>query len=93
MARGGHGLPEVSLGPAMPYPYTPCGQATPETAFSEMGRPQGGHLLPPWTPNAVRLCLTRILLSFFDILSSSDFIFPHFRRKPLYVLWNFFKDI
>jgi hypothetical protein len=28
MARGGHGLPKVSLGPAMPYPSTPCGRAT-----------------------------------------------------------------
>jgi hypothetical protein len=24
MARGGHGLPKVSLGPAMPYPFAPC---------------------------------------------------------------------
>jgi hypothetical protein len=28
MARGGHGLPKVSLGPAMPYPSTPCGWPT-----------------------------------------------------------------
>jgi hypothetical protein len=33
MARGGHGLPKVLLGPAMPYPSTLCGFATPETAF------------------------------------------------------------
>jgi hypothetical protein len=33
MARGGHGLPKVLLGPAMPYPSTLCGWATPETAF------------------------------------------------------------
>jgi hypothetical protein len=33
MARGGHGLPNVSLGPAMPYPSIPCGRATPETAL------------------------------------------------------------
>jgi hypothetical protein len=32
MARDGHGLPIVSLGPAMPYPSTPYGRATPETA-------------------------------------------------------------
>jgi hypothetical protein len=32
MAEGGHGLPKVSPGPGMPYPYTPCGQATPENA-------------------------------------------------------------
>jgi hypothetical protein len=29
MARGGHGLPKVSPGPAMPDPFTPCGRATP----------------------------------------------------------------
>jgi hypothetical protein len=33
MARGGHGLPKVLLGPAMPYLSTLCGFATPETAF------------------------------------------------------------
>jgi hypothetical protein len=31
MARGGYGLPKVP--PAMPYRFTPCGRATPETAF------------------------------------------------------------
>jgi hypothetical protein len=31
MARSGHGLPEVSPRLAMPYPYTPCDRATPET--------------------------------------------------------------
>jgi hypothetical protein len=48
MARGGHGLSKVSLWPAMPYPFTPCGRITPETACS--------LLLFPWTPQAVRLC-------------------------------------
>jgi hypothetical protein len=33
MARGGHGLPKVLIGPAMPYPSTLCGFATPKTAF------------------------------------------------------------
>jgi hypothetical protein len=33
IARGDHGLPKVSLGPAMLYPCMPCGQATPETAL------------------------------------------------------------
>jgi hypothetical protein len=32
MAEGGHGLPKVSPGPAMPDPSKPCGRATPETA-------------------------------------------------------------
>jgi hypothetical protein len=38
MARGGHGLPKVLLGPAMPYPSTLCGWATPETAFQAFQR-------------------------------------------------------
>jgi hypothetical protein len=33
MERGGHGLPKVSLGPAMPDPSMPCWRATPETAL------------------------------------------------------------
>jgi hypothetical protein len=36
MARGGHGLPKVSLGPAMPDLYMPCEQAVPETAVGQM---------------------------------------------------------
>jgi hypothetical protein len=33
MTRGDHGLPKASPRPAMPYPFTPCGQAIPETAM------------------------------------------------------------
>jgi hypothetical protein len=33
MARGGHGLPKVSLRPAMFYPSMPCGRATPEAVL------------------------------------------------------------
>jgi hypothetical protein len=33
MARGGHELPNVSLGTAMPNLSSPCGQASPETAL------------------------------------------------------------
>jgi hypothetical protein len=33
MARGGHGLPNVSPGPAMPDSFMLCGQTTPETAL------------------------------------------------------------
>jgi hypothetical protein len=33
MRRGGHGLPKVSPGPALPYPATPCELATPKTAL------------------------------------------------------------
>jgi hypothetical protein len=36
MARGGHGLPKVSPGPAMPNPSKPCGRATPETALRKI---------------------------------------------------------
>jgi hypothetical protein len=41
MARGGHGLHTVSLGPAMPFPSTPRRRATPETAISWVASPQG----------------------------------------------------
>jgi hypothetical protein len=40
IARSGHEFPKLLLGPAMPYPSTPCRQATPETAVSEVARPQ-----------------------------------------------------
>jgi hypothetical protein len=48
MARGGHGLPKVSPGSAMPYPSTPAGRATPKTALGPMAvsgvaSPQGGR--------------------------------------------------
>jgi hypothetical protein len=33
MARGGHGLPKVSHGPAMPDSSMPCGRAIPEKAL------------------------------------------------------------
>jgi hypothetical protein len=33
IARGGHGLSKVSLGPTMPYLSTPCRRATPDTAI------------------------------------------------------------
>jgi hypothetical protein len=33
MVKGGHGLPKVLLRPAMPYPSTPSGRATLETAL------------------------------------------------------------
>jgi hypothetical protein len=65
MARGDHGLPKVSPGPAMPDRSMPCGWATPETAPGPYGcfrdgpqsRPAAvfyplGHL----TPYAVARC-------------------------------------
>jgi hypothetical protein len=64
MARGGHGLPKVSPGPAMLYPSTPCGWVTPYSRFRG-GPPTGwvacGHLLPPWIPHAVRQCLRVVI--------------------------------
>jgi hypothetical protein len=69
-AWGGHGLPKVSPGPAMPYPSTPCGRATlkqpygPFRGSSPTRRAACGRLPPLWTPNVVRLCPRRYLLSF-----------------------------
>jgi hypothetical protein len=40
MASGGHGLPIVSPGLAMPDPSMPCGRATPGTALWPL---QGGQ--------------------------------------------------
>jgi hypothetical protein len=39
MTRGGHGLPKVSCGPAMPYHTTTCGQAVLGMASPQDGRP------------------------------------------------------
>jgi hypothetical protein len=53
MTRGGRGLPEVSLGPAMPNTYTPCRWATPETAlcpFQGWPAHRAGGLRPSSTP-------------------------------------------
>jgi hypothetical protein len=53
MARGGHGLPKVSPGPAMPYPSTPCGRVTRETAlwlFLGWRVNSAGGLRPSSTP-------------------------------------------
>jgi hypothetical protein len=52
MARGGHGLPKLSLKPARPYPSTPCERATPETAlqpFEEWPTHRVGSLWPSST--------------------------------------------
>jgi hypothetical protein len=52
VARGGHGLPKLLLGPAMPYPIMPCGRPPLKQSYCHLG---GGHLPPPWTPHAIRL--------------------------------------
>jgi hypothetical protein len=59
--RGGHGLPEVSPGPALLYLSMPCGQATyplkrPNGRFRgcpPAGREACGRLLPLLTPHAI----------------------------------------
>jgi hypothetical protein len=46
MAKGGHGLLKVSLGPALVDPSTLCGRVTPENglmAVSGVACPQGGQ--------------------------------------------------
>jgi hypothetical protein len=53
MARGGRGLPKVSVGPAMPDPSTPCRRATSETAlwpFQELLTCRAGGQRPSPTP-------------------------------------------
>jgi hypothetical protein len=53
MVRGGHGLPKVSPGPAMPDPSTSCGRATPEKAlrlFQGWPACRVGGLRPSSTP-------------------------------------------
>jgi hypothetical protein len=53
MARGGHGLPKVSLGPTMPDPSTTCGRAIPEKGlqlFQLWPACLAGGLRPSSTP-------------------------------------------
>jgi hypothetical protein len=53
IGRGGHGLPKVSTGPAIPYLSMPCGRSAPETALWPIqGRPadREGGLWPSFTP-------------------------------------------
>jgi hypothetical protein len=61
MAVGGHGLPKVSPGPAIPYPFMPCGGPPLKRPYGHFrggplnGQAACGRLVPPWTPRAVRL--------------------------------------
>jgi hypothetical protein len=53
MAKGIHGLPKVSPGPALSNPSTPCGRATPKTAlwpFLGWSACRAGSLRPSSTP-------------------------------------------
>jgi hypothetical protein len=52
IARGGHRLLTVTLGPSMCYPSMPCGRATPETTlqpFQEWPAQRAGGLRPSYT--------------------------------------------
>jgi hypothetical protein len=61
MERGGHGLPKVVLGCAMPDLFMPCRRLPLKSPYSRFrgGQPAGwascGRLLPPWIYHAVRL--------------------------------------
>jgi signal peptidase I len=55
MARGGRGLPKVSLWPVVPDPFTPYGRATPEWSYGWSPCRAGSRVIPLWLPNAVRL--------------------------------------
>ena len=50
MATGGHGLPKVSLRPAMPYPSYGRFRGGPPAELMACG-----HLLLLWTPHAIHL--------------------------------------
>jgi hypothetical protein len=50
ISRGGHELPEVSLGPAMPYPSMPCGWPPLKRPYGCLGR---GRLQREGGPAAV----------------------------------------
>jgi hypothetical protein len=57
IAKGGLGLRKVSPVPAMPYPSTPCEQATLEMAIgSDMADPSD-ILESPWSPLAIHPCI------------------------------------
>jgi hypothetical protein len=61
MARGAHGLSKVSPGPAMPYPFTPCGREPLKRPHGNLrsrppvGWAASGRLLILLTPHGVRL--------------------------------------
>jgi hypothetical protein len=64
MAWGGHELPKVLPGPAIPYPSTPWGRPLLNRPYDHFmgGPPAGcevnGSLLPHWTPHAICQCFT-----------------------------------
>jgi hypothetical protein len=72
MARGGHGLPKVSPESAMPYPSTPCRQATCKV----------GGLRPSSTPLDTPRCTAMIKPDVFDIEHKELSASPG--RRPLF---------
>jgi hypothetical protein len=73
MATGGHGLPKVSLGPAMLYPSTHCGWATSETAG--VAHPQGCRPAAVFHPFGHSMTCAFALPYPYLTLVSSAFIF------------------
>lgn len=55
--KGGHRLPKVSPGLAMPYPTSPCGRPPMKWSYVRFrgSHPPGERLVAPWTPHAVGL--------------------------------------
>jgi hypothetical protein len=58
MARGGHGLPKLSLGPAIPYSSKPCRKTTPETALRPFQEWPVHRVGGPW-PSSTLLNILR----------------------------------
>jgi hypothetical protein len=62
VARGNHGQPKVLLGPTMPTLLRPAGRLPLKRPYGRSrgslpaGQTTCGRILPPWTPNAIRLC-------------------------------------
>jgi hypothetical protein len=78
MARVGHALPKVSLGPTVPYPSTPCGRATPETTLRSVAvfYPLGHSCRTPKMRSASEICFACKILKY-------AFAFCHFQANLL----------
>jgi hypothetical protein len=84
MTRGGHGPPKVSLGPAMLYPSTPCGRATPETALWPFQRRPAAFFYPIGHPTLYAYpCFIRVFS--LDCNGRRDLMMIQFNRHQRYV--------
>jgi hypothetical protein len=85
VARGGNGLPKVSLGLAMPYPSMPYRWATPETALRPF---QGWHTYRAETYRTCRTYRTRLFILNLHIQRRNGRTcsppFPSLHIQPLY---------